>query len=125
MTLTEEQFAELREQFPTARCDRIGDGSHIVTVPNVELPDGWNAKETTVRFVAPVGFPVSRPDCFWSDEKLKLAGGGNPQNTGVTQLPDGSGPHLWFSWHVDRWSPNSDTLLTYLRVIEARFRHPK
>jgi hypothetical protein len=121
MTLVEEQCQELVKKFPETTCVRAADGSHLVTVPNVVLPDGWNTNTTTVRFIAPVGFPTSRPDCFWADNNLKLKGGGNPLNTGQSPLPNGPNPLLWFSWHVQKWSPNSDSLLTYLRVIENRF----
>jgi len=125
MTPTEQQFAELQKLFPDAKCHNVGNGSHVITIPNIELPAGWNAPTTTVRFLAPVGFPASRPDCFWADSALRLANGAIPANTGQNQLPDGSNAQLWFSWHVDRWSPNYDTLLTYLNVIRARFRHAR
>lgn len=121
MTIPEQQGQELGEHFPGATCIRAPDGSYIVTVPNVELPAGWNAKTTTVRFIAPVGFPGSQPDCFWTDPNLKLVGERPPQNTGPNPMPHGPNPLLWFSWHVQRWSPNYDSLLTYFRVIKKRF----
>jgi hypothetical protein len=120
MTPTEEQGEELKQKFPGATCVRAPDGSYLITVPNVPLPEGWNPRMTTVRFIAPVGFPASRPDCFWTDANLRLVGGRNPSNTGPNPMPHGPNPLLWFSWHVQRWSPNSDSLLTYFRVIENR-----
>jgi len=119
---TAEQLQQLAAACPGADWKQVGDGSHVITVPDVELPDGWNAKRTTVRFVAPVGYPVSKPDCFWADPGLRLNSGAIPANTGQNNLPDGSSPQLWFSWHVQRWSPNFDTLLTYFRTIKNRFR---
>ena len=121
MTLTEQQIQELTEQFPDTTAVKSADGSYLITVPNVELPDGWNAKTTTVRFIAPVGYPTSKPDCFWTDPNLKLTGERNPQNTGQNPLPNGPNPLTWFSWHAQRWSPNSDSLLTYFRVVKKRF----
>ena len=121
MTLIEEQGQTLNELFPGATLANTGDGSYVITVPNVSLPDGWNAKTTTVRFIAPVGFPASRPDCFWTDASLRLSSGQIPANTGQTPLPTIGTPLLWFSWHVQRWSPNFDSLLTYMRVIQKRF----
>ncbi len=120
MTIIEQQTQELSQKFTEATCIKAPDGSHLVTIPNVSLPEGWNSKTTTVRFIAPVGFPASRPDCFWTDPNLRLTGGRNPQSTGPNPMPHGPQPLLWFSWHVQKWSPNSDSLLTYFRVIENR-----
>jgi Prokaryotic E2 family E len=119
---TAEQLQQLAAACPGAGWKQVGDGSHVITIPDVELPEGWNAKKTTVRFLAPVGYPVSKPDCFWADPTLRLNSGAIPANTGQNHLPDGSSPQLWFSWHVQRWSPNFDTLLTYFRTIKNRFR---
>ncbi len=121
MTPTEEQFQELAKQFPGATSAKAADGSCLIKIPNVELPDGWIPKMTTVWFVAPVGYPASKPDCFWTDLNLRLTGGRNPQNTGQTPLLNGPNPLLWFSWHAQKWSPNFDSLLTYFRVIRNRF----
>jgi hypothetical protein len=121
MTIIEEQGAELTIKRPGATCVANPDGSCLVTVPNVLLPAGWTPSAITVRFIAPVGFPTAKPDCFWTDSNLRLDGGRVPQNTGQAQLPNGPNPLLWFSWHLQKWDPNTDSLLTYLRVIENRF----
>ncbi|MDI1344148.1 MAG: E2/UBC family protein [Pseudolabrys sp.] len=125
MTPFEEQFDALQKELSGASYLKIPDGSFVVTVPGLRLPDGWTAPVTTVYFIAPVGYPVSRPDCFWSDADLKLTGGRVPQNTGANPLPNGPAPLLWFSWHVSNWSPNADTLLTYVNVIKKRFQELK
>ncbi len=117
----EAQLAALREDFPAALGTTVGDGSHSVTIPNFVLPPGWSAPAVTLRFIAPVGYPMSKPDCFWCDHGLKLATGGVPQNTGENPIPGGPGPLLWFSWHTYIWSPNADTLRTYVHVIKKRF----
>lgn len=121
MTIIEEQGAELVLKRPGATCVANPDGSHLVTVSEVVLPAGWTLNTVTVRFIAPVGFPTAKPDCFWTDANLRLDGGRVPQNTGPNQLPNGPNPLLWFSWHLQNWDPNTDSLLTYLRVIENRF----
>jgi hypothetical protein len=122
MTPFEQQFQELAKMFPGTIYSLNTDGSFVITVPSVKVPSGWTSKEVTVRFIAPVGYPAAKPDCFWTDPDLKLEGNRVPQSTGPTPLPNGPSPLLWFSWHVDTWSPNSDTLLTYVHVIEKRFR---
>lgn len=120
MTPTEKQFNDLKEVYKNAARDVQADGSAAIVVPNVQLPAGWTPNITTVRFIVPVGYPASRPDCFWTDQ-LRLAGGAVPKNTGANEMPGGPAGLLWFSWHVATWSPNHDTLLTYFNVIKKRF----
>jgi hypothetical protein len=117
----ETQFAALQADFPGAKSIPFDDGSYCVVIPNFSLPAGWSAKEVTARFIAPVGYPLSKPDCFWCDHGLTLATGIGAQNTGSNPLPGEPAPLLWFSWHISSWSPNADTLRTYVRVIKNRF----
>lgn len=122
MSLVVAQFEKLREDYPNAVRQDVGDGSFVITVPSVAIPDGWTAKEATIRFVVPVGYPMARPDCFWTDDTLILSDGRVPQNTGTNSLPlTPPIPQRWYSWHLVAWSPNSDTLTTYLNVIRKRF----
>jgi hypothetical protein len=118
----EAQFEALRSSYPTAEREPLGDGSFVITVPRVVIPSGWTAQEATIRFLVPVGYPTARPDCFWADESLRLSNGQIPQNTGSNAIPGGaSTPLRWYSWHLTHWSPNSDTLTTYVNVIRKRF----
>ncbi len=122
MSLVDAQFQALNQAHTGATCQPLGDGSFLVVVPSVPVPEGWTARETTVRFVVPVGYPMARPDCFWADESLTLRDGRVPQNTGGNPLPIAPPtPQRWYSWHLTNWSPNSDTLSTYLKVIRNRF----
>jgi hypothetical protein len=125
MTPIEQQFEVLRSYATQATLQRLPDGSHLITVPAYELPDGWSKPSVAVKFIAPVGFPLARPDCFWTDADLRLKTGVAPMNTGPNQLPHSAGPHLWFSWHVASWNPNNDNLLTYLYVIKRRLHDPR
>lgn len=122
MSLVAAQFEALRQAYPEAVCASVSDGSFVITIPSVPVPEGWSAREATVRFVVPVGYPMARPDCFWTEESLILSDGRVPQNTGANPLPLASPtPQRWYSWHLATWSPNSDTLTTYLNVIRKRF----
>lgn len=122
MTPVEQQFECLKVQFGTASIQSLPNGTFLVTIPDVALPAGWNNASTMVKFVVPVGYPLAKPDCFWVDASLRLANGASPQNTGPNPIPGSPGPQLWFSWHVGPWSPSRDTLLTYVRVIQNRFK---
>jgi Prokaryotic E2 family E len=121
--LIQAQFAALQKDHADARIE-VGPGGAIVSIPGMALePSGsWSKPATTVRILAPPAFPQARPDCFWVDEDVRLASGGLPQSAQVnSQL----GPNLlWFSWHVQKWNPNIDTLQTYVKVVQERLRQP-
>jgi hypothetical protein len=123
MTPIEQQFEVLGTVEPGATLQKLPDGSYLVTVP-LPLPEGWSKTTTQVRFIAPVGYPLSRPDCFWADNDLRLKNGQTPKNTSGNPIPHVGGGYLWFSWHVSSWNPNSDNLLTYLYVIKRRLHNP-
>jgi hypothetical protein len=125
MTPTQQQFEVLRGTAAQASIQGLPDGSQLIIVPAYELPDGWSKPSVDVKFIAPVGYPLARPDCFWTDADLRLKTGGVPMNTGATPLPFSPGTHLWFSWHVAAWNPNNDSLLTYLYVIKRRLHDPR
>jgi hypothetical protein len=123
MTPLQVQFNILQAEYPMAELKPLPDGSHLIVIPDIKLPPAWSKKSVKVKFIAPVGYPFGRPDCFWTDHDLLLSNGNPPQSTGPNEIPnanDGT-PHLWFSWHLSAWNPNSDNLLTYLNVIKSRF----
>lgn len=125
MTPLEQQMEALGSRFPGARLEPLPGNLGLVVVPDVKLPSGWNTATTTVKFLVPAGFPLAALDCFWTSPDLRLATGALPQSAQVQDPPagiPGAGAHLWFSWHVQAWSPGRDTLLTYMRVVQSRFQ---
>jgi len=125
MSPLEQQIEALKVDQPSAQDTKLPDGACLISIPNFCLPAGWNKATTTLLFVAPVGYPHSKPDCFWTDADLRTADGRVPQNTGSNAIPSYPGSFLWFSWHTSIWSPNTDSLLTYLHVIERRLEDAK
>lgn len=121
------QFEHLKRKYPHATLIERSDGSAVIKIPDFPVKDDqrWNKNSTTIYFVAPVGYPAAKPDCFWADADLRLASGNVPKNTGNQPLPGIAEPTLWFSWHPSSWNVNSDDLRTYLRVIEDRLAHPE
>ena len=122
--IVQSQFLELQRNYKDAQMREHGNGV-VITIPGVELlPKGhWNKDNATVRILAPAGYPQAKPDCFWVDQDVRLAGGGVPVNTAFN---DQVGENLlWFSWHVGRWNPNVDTLKTYFNVVRERLRQPR
>jgi hypothetical protein len=128
MTPIERQLAELKAAYPEAKLAPLPNGSHLIEVVGYPLPSGWNRKEATILFVAPPGYPGAQPDCFWIDPAgFRLANGGTPQNTNDSNaIPGVNGRSTtWFSWHLQTWNPNNDSLLTYLNVITQRLYPPR
>lgn len=125
MTPLQEQFEVLKAEFPQAILQELPSGTALIIVDNFPLPNGWSHTTTTVRFLAPVGYPFAKPDCFWSDNHIRLGNQAPPQNTGSNAIPEVEGNFLWFSWHVGQWNPNRDNLSTYMKIIGARFKELK
>ena len=125
MGILDEQFGQLKNAFPAAQLEPKPDGSAVIRLPAVALPNGWSVAATDVLFVVPVGYPVAKPDTFWADERLRLAGGAMPSNTSMNANYGGNQQMLWFSFHPNTWNPQLDNLLTYAKLIRRRFADPK
>ena len=98
------------------------NGTTLVQLRDFALPPGWNATRTNVFFLVPAGYPMARPDTFWTDRSLQLASGRPPSNTGSNQPPGVPPNLLWFSWHPAAWNPNRDSLVNYVAMIGHRFK---
>ena len=121
MGLIEIHLEDLCGVWPHATGEPRADGTHLITVPAMVLPPGWNQTVTTVQFLAPVGYPLAHPDCFWADEGLRLGDGRLPKNAGVQPPPFGGAQKLWFSWHVSTWNGSRDTLRSFVGAVANRF----
>lgn len=116
-SVLEAQLEALQRAHPGAEVHPQPDGSAWVTVPGLPLSSAWNESAATVKFVAPLGFPAAQPDSFWAEQPLTLRSGAAPANTGqCAPFP----ADLWFSYHLQSWTPPDQTLLTYVGVIRQR-----
>lgn len=126
MTPLDQQFNALRELPKCAKASvrRLPSGAHLVTIPDIKLPPGWNREVVTLYFVTPPAYPGAQPDCFWlSPPGVRLANNGIPQNSNDSNpIPEVGNVGTWFSWHVQTWNPNCDSLVTYFNVIMQRLR---
>ena len=120
-----QHFERLYARFGNATMLSRADGTVLITVPGARLPPGWNAESVTVYFVAPVGYPAARPDCFWTDPNLRLASGMMPANAQMNANHGGPEQLLWFSYHPTTWNPLQDDLLTYFQIISTRLREAR
>jgi hypothetical protein len=126
MPTLDEHFNQLvsitdpKRRFSNATKSVGPNGITLIELNGFVLPPGWNLTHTNVYFIVPVGYPVARPDTFWTDGGLLLQSGAAPVNTGKNQ-PPGIPPNLlWFSWHPAAWNPNRDNLVNYVAMIRQR-----
>jgi hypothetical protein len=128
-----QQFEELKARVRgkslacDARMESLTNGGALIKVTNVDLGPGWNRPTGDVIFVAPPGYPNAPPDCFWVEPNgLRLANGATPQNTNDSNaIPGDNVPGrstTWFSWHIQVWNPNKDSLLGFYHLILTRLR---
>lgn len=128
MTPLEEQVGVLQGKWPTLVCKALPSGAHLIEITDFVMPPGWNLAKATLLFVAPPGFPAAQPDCFWVESigervPVRLQNGATPQNTNdANPIPDIGQRGTWFSWHLQTWNPNTDTLMTYFNVIWQRLK---
>jgi len=122
MSLLDDQLKQLSDEFKGATIEKLPSGSHVITIPNIQLPPGWSVQNTSVKFLVLANYPHSKPDCFWIDPMVRLSNGAVPKSTNFQIIPETGYNWLWFSWHANTWNPNRDSLLTYMRVIERRLR---
>ncbi len=122
MTPIEQQIQELRQEYPEAKAAPQSSGAYLVEIPNYKLPPGWNRDVVTVIFLAPPGYPAAQPDCFWVEPgPVRLSNNATPQGSNDSNPIPGIGPRgTWFSWHLQQWDPNRDSLLRYAKVIKQR-----
>lgn len=124
MTPLDQQFEVLKSLKADALKEALPNGAWLIRIPEVRLPAGWNREAADILFVAPPGYPAAQPDCFWiAPGGLRLENGGTPQASNDSNpIPGETAPRntTWFSWHLQTWSPNTDSLVTYFNVIMQR-----
>lgn len=130
--MIEKQFGELAEYLQSANYEpatqtQMTNGGVLIRIPDVNLCAGWNHKKVDVLFFAPPGYPAAMPDCFWVEPAgLRLENGATPQNSNdsnpIPGDPVAGRATTWFSWHLQSWNPNKDSLTTYFNVIMQRLK---
>lgn len=118
-----QQLAAVQERYPGASLIPQPDGSKVLEVPGVRLPQGWCLERTSVWVVVPIGYPQVKPDCFYASSDLALFNGAPPASSGIQQLL--GRPMRWFSWHLQAWDPLRDGLAQFLRFAERRLADPR
>lgn len=105
----------------SARRDPPGGGRIYIIFDKYQLPSGWSKGETRLLLITDISYPNSKIDMFWVDTDLTLNGGRIPQ------AGDSIENHLgqqWrrFSWHVQKWNPAVDNVISYIGTVDARLK---
>ncbi len=99
------------------------DGNRIFVVfEKYPLPAGWNnRRETQLLLITDISYPNSKLDMFWVDPDVMLNNGKVPQAGEAIETYLNK---QWrrFSWHVQKWNPAVDNVITYLSTVDARLR---
>jgi hypothetical protein len=128
MSRLETDIEALRSKFrERLKATVLPSGACLIEISDYSLVPGWSASKVTLIFVAPAGYPFSQPDCFWVEPgALRLKDGSTPQASNDSNPIPEVGPRgTWFSWHVQAWNPNRDTLMKFFRLIEERLDPPR
>ena len=90
----------------------------FIVFSDYPLPKGWNKASTTLLLITDISYPNSKIDMFWVDPDVRLADGRVPQAGG--QENQMGQQWLRFSWHVQKWNPAVDNLISYLGTVDVR-----
>ena len=122
---------ELKAYLVTLGCGdlqraELPSGGALIQIADIEV-EGWNRSTTNILFLVPPGYPSGAPDCFWVEPKgFRLKNGGTPINSNDgNPIPGDINPErttTWFSWHLESWNPNRDSLVTFFNVILSRLK---
>lgn len=120
----ETDVKSLRDSGYTLEAHR--DGNQIFVIfENYPLPDGiWNKAKTRLLIIADISYPNSKLDMFWVDKDVRLKDERMPQAGGSFETHYGQEWHR-FSWHVQKWNPAFDNIITYLGTIDHRLSQPQ
>ena len=132
--LIEDGVERLRTKWPQTHAVPSKYGAHLIVVPSVILPKGYDKNICTILFVAPPGFPAACPNSFFTDIEIRLENKAVPYHS---QPPDWSNAKVilrewpqwthcqWWKWCLQMWNPNQSNLYTYMRVIQQRLQYIK
>lgn len=102
------------------RYDVAAEGGMIcLIIYDYRLPVGYNREVTDLLLRLPAGFPTAAPDMWWMHPDVLYANGGVPA---ATQHREQIRGRIWQRWsrHLAiSWRPGTDSLQTYLRLIQS------
>lgn len=121
-TLTERlepEVQKIRARFGTCDVRPQADGTVVLVIGPVALASGWARTESRMFLVVPPGYPEQRPQGFFADGGLTLAGGAQAKGSGPNTVAGEPATH--FCWNPNLWDPAKDDLWKYAKLMAERF----
>ena len=114
-----QELREVRVVYVTEDSDYIN-----LVLPKFPLGEGFNVPDSDLLIRVQRMYPEAKPDMFWVDATVLLAGGQIPQAAESVELYAG---RKWrrFSWHCQHWNPSIDNMHSYLEFIRRRLKEKK
>ena len=113
----ENEIKELQKRFTV---EVLEDSSFVnLVLKDFPLGGGFNLPSADLLIRVPLSYPDTGPDMFWTDPRVLLSNGQEPQAANVREQYLG---REWrrFSWHRSRWDTVRDDLLSYLEFVRHR-----
>ncbi|SRR6266404_1777513 len=113
----ENEISELREKFAVEVHPDAGFINLILK--DFPLGGGFNLPSADLLIRVPLSYPDAGPDMFWTDPRVLLSNGQEPQAANVREQYLG---REWrrFSWHRSRWDSIRDNLFSYIEFVHHR-----
>jgi hypothetical protein len=115
----EPEVAKIRAEFGACDVRPQPDGSVVLAIGPVALDSGWSRAESRILLVVPPGYPEQRPQGFFADGGLTLAGGAHAKCSG--QIIVAGEAVTTFCWNPQLWDPSKDDLWKYAKLMAERF----
>lgn len=113
------EIAQIDAEFGRCEARPQQDGSVVLIIGPVQLPNGWSTHASRVVIVVPPGYPEQRPQGFYAESELKLAGGTAPKTS--SQATIAGEPVTSFCWNPANWDHARDGLWKYAKLMAERF----
>jgi hypothetical protein len=115
----EPEVEKIRAEFGSCEPRPQPDGSVVLAIGPVTLNSGWGRTESRIFLVVPPGYPEQRPQGFFADGGLTLAGGAPAKCSGQTNIAGETTTS--FCWNPENWDPSKDDLWKYVKLMAERF----
>jgi Prokaryotic E2 family E len=125
--LYERQLTRLLDVYPSAHVEHRPDGSALITVPDLSLPDpdAWDRAAITIAINIPAGYPTAKPSGFETAPDLRLKNGAMPAAGRGEHSIDGL-PYAHFCWQPNQqWENDENELWKRVKFALMRFADVK
>jgi hypothetical protein len=114
-----DEVRALSEEGFTVTLTKADDMANVLITNYLIRSRHYNRSAIELLLRIPLAYPNGKPDMFWTDEDFLLKDGRVPKSAETIETWLGKRRRR-FSWHLAKWNPCVDNLLTYLEFIDNR-----